>query len=58
LAPYWTKRLGKIDGDMLLGAQVSPRGGDVGVIWDQKKGTVRLIGDAAVVARGELLHLP
>ncbi|KZO96404.1 Diaminopimelate epimerase-like protein [Calocera viscosa TUFC12733] len=58
LAPYWTKRLGKKDGDTLTGRQVSARGGEVGVAWDQKRGTVRLIGDAVVVHKGELLSVP
>ncbi|KZT54142.1 Diaminopimelate epimerase-like protein [Calocera cornea HHB12733] len=58
LAPYWTKRLGKKDGDTITARQVSARGGDLGVAWDQKRGVVRLIGDAVVVHQGELLSLP
>jgi PhzF family phenazine biosynthesis protein len=50
LAPYWSSRLGR---DRLVGAQLSPRGGEVGVELAGER--VYLRGDAVTVSRGELL---
>jgi predicted PhzF superfamily epimerase YddE/YHI9 len=53
LGPYWATRLGRT---ALVGYQASPRGGvvRVRVVGDR----VRLGGQTAVVARGELLVDP
>ncbi len=50
LAPYWAQRLGR---ERLVGAQLSVRGGEVGV--EVAGDRVLLRGDAVVVTRGELL---
>lgn len=49
LGPYWADRLGR---SSLVGAQLSRRGGTVGVEWAGDR--VRLRGDAVTVTRGEL----
>lgn len=49
LAPYWAGRLGKTD---LVGVQVSPRGGRVGVELRDER--VFLVGHAVTVLDGEL----
>ncbi len=53
LAPYWAARLGRQE---LVGYQASPRGGVVRVRVDGER--VRLAGETALVARGELLVDP
>ena len=50
LAPYWAERLGR---ERLVGAQLSARGGEVGV--EIAGDRVLLRGDAVVVTRGELV---
>ena len=50
LAPYWAARLGR---SRLVGAQLSARGGEVGVEIVGER--VHLRGDAVTVYRGELL---
>jgi PhzF family phenazine biosynthesis protein len=49
LAPYWGQRLGKT---VMLGRQLSKRGGDVKVEWKGER--VELAGQAVVVSRGNL----
>ena len=49
LGPYWSERLGSTS---LVGAQLSRRGGTVGVEWAGDR--VWLRGDAVTVSRGEL----
>jgi len=51
LAPWWAERLGRNE---LLGAQVSRRGGIVGVVCDGNR--VLLNGSAVTVLSGELGH--
>ncbi len=50
LAPYWGERLGRAE---MVGLQMSPRGGSVGVTVAGER--VKLRGDAVTVTRGELL---
>ena len=50
LAPYWAERLGR---ERLVGAQLSARGGEVGV--ELAGDRVLLRGDAVVVTRGQLV---
>lgn len=52
--PYWSRALGVAPGELIHARQVSRRGGVVGLIWDEVKGTVKMQGDATVMARGEM----
>jgi predicted PhzF superfamily epimerase YddE/YHI9 len=51
LGPFWAERLGR---DVVVGAQLSPRGGVIEVRLD-RPGEVCLIGRAITVAKGALL---
>ncbi|KAG2141911.1 hypothetical protein DEU56DRAFT_911247 [Suillus clintonianus] len=53
LVPYWATRLGKKDEEEMYVRQVSPRGGELWVTWDQDKGLVRLKGCAQAFGKGE-----
>ncbi|WP_205629661.1 PhzF family phenazine biosynthesis protein [Jiangella muralis] len=52
LGPYWAKELGRPDGSALTGAQVSARGGIVGVTMRGDR--LELAGRARTVLEGEL----
>ncbi|KAG2032029.1 hypothetical protein BDR03DRAFT_971163 [Suillus americanus] len=52
LVPYWATRLGKKNQEMYA-RQVSPRGGELWVVWDQDKGLVRLKGHAKAFGTGD-----
>lgn len=54
LAPYWEKVLNITEGSTVLARQVSRRGGDIALVWDRRTKTVKIQGDALIVARGEL----
>lgn len=56
LGPYWTEKLGK-KGEELSARQLSARGGEVKIVWDEQAGKCKLRGKAVVVMRGELLEL-
>ncbi|TDL21700.1 phenazine biosynthesis protein [Rickenella mellea] len=57
LGPYWHKKLKLKSGEVMVARQVSERGGDFEVVWDEQKGKCRLRGHATVTRKGEL-HLP
>ncbi|KAG1874347.1 hypothetical protein F4604DRAFT_1654002 [Suillus subluteus] len=52
LVPYWATRLGKKNQEMYV-RQVSPRGGELWVVWDQDKSLVRLKGHAKAFGKGD-----
>ncbi|KAG8860906.1 hypothetical protein FRB96_003641 [Tulasnella sp. 330] len=54
LAPYWSQLLAIPPGEIVTTRQVSPRGGDLEVIWEKSKSTVKIRGHAVIVARGEM----
>ena len=54
LGPYWTNALGIKCGESLKARQLSERGGEMEVIWDQDKCVAHLRGDATIVSRGTL----
>ncbi|KAH7910244.1 hypothetical protein BJ138DRAFT_1088079 [Hygrophoropsis aurantiaca] len=54
LVPYWSKKFGKV-GQELPVRQVSPRGGDLKVTWDEERKIVKLKGRGLIVTRGEML---
>ncbi|KAG2345963.1 Diaminopimelate epimerase-like protein [Suillus weaverae] len=53
LVPYWASRLGKKNQEEIYVRQVSPRGGELWVTWDQDKGLVRLKGHAKAFGKGD-----
>ncbi|KAF8226325.1 Diaminopimelate epimerase-like protein [Tricholoma matsutake] len=56
MAPYWYKKRGIPGGQETKAKQVSPRGGDLKVIWEADMNIVRLIGEVVVLGKGELCH--
>ena len=60
LGPYWSLKLregsGEAEMKKLHAKQVSARTGRFEVIWDRKKGTCKLIGEAVVSAEGTLKY--
>lgn len=60
LGPYWSLKLhgesGEAGTKKLHAKQVSARSGRFDVIWDRKKGTCKLIGEAVVSAEGTLKY--
>jgi PhzF family phenazine biosynthesis protein len=54
LGPFWGRRLGRKEGEEMIGYQASARGGFVHVRLAGDR--VRLAGEAVTVLRGELLH--
>ncbi|KZS91480.1 Diaminopimelate epimerase-like protein [Sistotremastrum niveocremeum HHB9708] len=53
LGPYWSDKL-KVGSKPLNARQVSPRGGDLVVVWNKPKGTCLLRGNACPVAEGKI----
>ncbi|KAG2141910.1 hypothetical protein DEU56DRAFT_270430 [Suillus clintonianus] len=53
IVPYWVARLGKKNREEMHVRQVSPRGGELWVAWDQDTGLVRLKGYAKAFGKGE-----
>ncbi|KAG2141875.1 hypothetical protein DEU56DRAFT_795294 [Suillus clintonianus] len=53
LVPYWASRLGKKTEEEMHVRQVSPRGGELWVAWNQDEGLVRLKGYAKAFGKGE-----
>ena len=56
LGPYWSGKRAIPRGQEIKAKQVSPRGGDLKVVWEADRDVVRLMGELALLAKGEL-HL-
>ena len=54
LTPYWSRVLSIPGGQVIPTRQVSPRGGNIDLVWKQNTGTVLLWGESRVVAKGEV----
>ena len=54
LAPFWCEKYGIAPGQEVNAKQLSPRGGHIRAIWDDVKGTVKLCGQAAIFATGQI----
>ena len=54
LTPYWCEKYGIARGQEVKAKQVSARGGNIQAIWDDVRGTVKLRGQAAIFATGEI----
>ncbi|KAJ6560322.1 hypothetical protein B0H19DRAFT_1376109 [Mycena capillaripes] len=54
IGPYWSKKNGLASGQAFTAKQVSPRGGDLSLSWDQNAAVMGLTGDTFVMASGEI----
>ncbi|KAJ7157158.1 hypothetical protein C8R46DRAFT_421128 [Mycena filopes] len=54
IAPYWAKKTGLPADQPFSAKQVSSRGGDLGLVWDQTAGVVVLTATTFVMAKGEV----
>ncbi|KAF8167478.1 hypothetical protein B0H34DRAFT_646183 [Crassisporium funariophilum] len=54
LTPYWSKKQGIASGQLIKAKQVSQRGGDLRVIWEDSENVVKLRGEAFIFASGDL----
>jgi predicted PhzF superfamily epimerase YddE/YHI9 len=57
MAPYWYKKRDIPRGQETKAKQVSPRGGDLKVVWEADLNIVRLMWQAVVLGKG-ILCLP
>lgn len=51
MAPYWAQKLKRTS---LVARQCSKRGGELKVIIDEASDRVKVLGNAAIVSKGEL----
>lgn len=54
LTPYWCEKYGIAPGQEVNAKQVSARGGNIKAVWDDVGGTVKLRGQAAIIATGQI----
>lgn len=54
MVPYWSKKKGVARGQEIKATQVSARGGILKLVWESDKDAVTLMGQLAVLAKGEL----
>ncbi|KAJ6601276.1 hypothetical protein DFH09DRAFT_1127334 [Mycena vulgaris] len=54
LAPYWYKKKSLVSNEGFSAKQVSSRGGDLGLSWDQGNNTVAIRGETFVIAGGDI----
>ena len=52
--PYWYKKYGIPAGEEVKATQVSPRGGELNLVWLEGEGTMLLRGMLTIIDRGEL----
>lgn len=53
-AKYWATKANVGPGQVVKVRQVSARGGDLDVIWEEQSGTAKIRGNARVASRGEI----
>jgi predicted PhzF superfamily epimerase YddE/YHI9 len=56
LTPYWSRKLDLESGEVVKARQVSKRGGDLRLIWDKERSTLKLRGQCSVFAKGEMMQ--
>jgi predicted PhzF superfamily epimerase YddE/YHI9 len=54
ITPYWYDKLGISRGLEIRARQVSPRGGELGLLWEADQNVLRVKGAATFLAKGEL----
>lgn len=52
--PYWYKKSGLAAEKAFTAKQVSPRGGDLNLFWDQNAAILKLKGETFVMSSGEI----
>ncbi|KAI0784964.1 hypothetical protein C8Q75DRAFT_809515 [Abortiporus biennis] len=55
MTPYWTSKLGKAPSDVLLAQQVSGRGGNLKVVWNDEEKQVVLKGETILTMYGTVI---
>ncbi|KAL0951680.1 hypothetical protein HGRIS_008359 [Hohenbuehelia grisea] len=55
LTPYWSRKLQFAKGGEMKARQVSKRGGDIKVAWDEEREIIRLMGQVVIYTKGEVL---
>jgi len=55
LTPYWSGKLGLKPGEVVKARQVSRRGGELRLVWEKERGTLRLRGQCSIFAKGEII---
>ncbi|KAJ7146302.1 hypothetical protein C8R44DRAFT_598846 [Mycena epipterygia] len=54
LGPYWSKKKGLASNGTFSAKQVSSRGGDLGLFWDQDASIIALRGETFVISAGHI----
>ena len=54
IGPYWYKKLGISRGHEIIARQVSPRRGELKLLWEADENVLRLKGVTKIFAKGEL----
>lgn len=54
LAPYWYQKQRIASGKSIKAKQVSARGGDLLLTWDEAAKTLKLVGESTVIGVGDL----
>ncbi|KAJ7665106.1 hypothetical protein DFH06DRAFT_1086945 [Mycena polygramma] len=54
IGPYWYKKNGFAPGRAFSSKQVSPRGGDLNLFWDQDTAIMRIEGQTFIMASGQI----
>ncbi|PFH46232.1 hypothetical protein AMATHDRAFT_70291 [Amanita thiersii Skay4041] len=54
MGPYWYKKYGIPAGEEVKARQVSPRGGELNLVWLESENTMVLRGSLTILGRGEL----
>jgi len=54
LAPYWYKKQLIASGKSVKAKQVSARGGDLLLTWDEAAKSIKLVGESTVIGVGNL----
>ncbi|KAF8079025.1 hypothetical protein FPV67DRAFT_92367 [Lyophyllum atratum] len=55
MAPYWYTKLGIPSGQAIMARQVSPRGGELRLVWQANKAILKLMGQVRELGKGELV---
>ncbi|KAG6846103.1 hypothetical protein H0H87_006467 [Tephrocybe sp. NHM501043] len=54
MVPYWYTHFGIASGQEIRARQVSARGGDLKLVWEQETSSIKLAGEVVVLGRGEI----
>lgn len=54
MGPYWYQKQGVPSGKSVQARQVSPRGGDLILSWDEEAKCMKLFGESTIIGVGDL----